>query len=101
MAAAAARVAVRVKRWPVNLGGDEDPYTRLTTKFPAESERILDDVLGKLMLDGWVYSHFEMRLCFSTQIHLKLIDFCLFFQILARPEDSCKPRCDRFCKSVG
>ncbi len=58
--AAAARVAVRVKHWPVNLGAfdtDEDPYNRLTSKFPAESDRILDDVLGKLMLDGWVYNH--------------------------------------------
>jgi hypothetical protein len=60
MAAVAARVAVRVKRWPVNLGGfdnDEDQYIRLTTKFPAEPDRILDDVLGKLMLDGWVNNH--------------------------------------------
>ena len=64
IAAAAARVAVRVKRWPVNIGGfenDEDTYSRLTAKFPAEPDRILDDVLGKLMLDGCVPTTAEIR----------------------------------------
>ncbi len=77
MAAAAARVAVRVKRWPVNIGGfenDEDTYSRLTAKFPAEPDRILDDVLGKLMLDGWVpttttYQKFVKSLDSNFHLH--------------------------------
>ncbi len=30
----------------------EDPYGYLTSRFPARQDRVIDKVLGKLMLDG-------------------------------------------------
>jgi hypothetical protein len=38
--------------------GDEefdDKYRGMTTRFPQESEVVLDAILGMLMLDGWVF----------------------------------------------
>ena len=31
---------------------EDDPYNCLTSRFPAEQDRVFDFVLGQLMLDG-------------------------------------------------
>ena len=54
MAAMMAAIRHARSRLPTQgvVGFEEDPYAHLISKIPSLSDRIMDKVLGKLMLDG-------------------------------------------------
>jgi hypothetical protein len=53
---AAVLAAIRANNRRPKLAGVidavEDPYAFITSHFPARQDRVIDKVLGKLMLDG-------------------------------------------------